>query len=94
MKAKWILAAAIGLLVWPGLWRIEVTDSAVVRFNRLTGAIAITPIPPSFAEAENGSTLDDDSDADDGDDCTCGDPGDSSEPPAEPGEKVPGLVRI
>ncbi|MGA2593420.1 MAG: hypothetical protein ABSH32_26185 [Bryobacteraceae bacterium] len=94
MKAKWILVAAIGLLVWPGLWRIEVTDSAVVRFNRLTGAIAIIPIAPSFAEAENGSTVDDDGDTDDGDDCTCGYPGDSSELPAEPGETLPGLVRI
>jgi hypothetical protein len=46
------LFATIGFLFWPGLWRVELTDSAAVRINRLTGVIEVTPLPNS-AEVEN-----------------------------------------
>ena len=42
---RWLLFAALGFLFWPSLWRVELTDSAVVRINRLTGAIDVTPLP-------------------------------------------------
>src|SRR5579862_4256947 len=31
MKKRWLVFAVIGLLFWPSLWRVELTDSAVVR---------------------------------------------------------------
>lgn len=56
---RWLLFAAIGFLFWPGLWRVDVTDSSVVRINRLTGAIVITPLPHQ-AEGEDGDRSEDD----------------------------------
>lgn len=49
---RWLLFAAVGFVFWLGLWRVELTDSTVVRISRLTGAIVLTPLP-SQVESEN-----------------------------------------
>lgn len=56
---RWLLFAAIGFLFWPGLWRVELTDSSVVRINRLTGAVLVTPLP-NQAKGEDGDRSEDD----------------------------------
>ena len=64
MRFLWLLLAVLVLLLCPGLWRIDVTDSAVVRMNRITGAVTVIPLPTDHTDDEVGDEEED----------TCGSP--------------------
>ncbi len=51
MRIEWILSFVVAVpLFLFGTWRVEITDSAVVRINRITGTVEVTPLPPEQAD--------------------------------------------